>query len=127
MAISDLRILNRTIAAPLGNSLGTPVPKVIYWNRYARTTLGALGGDVNRAARSNYYDDLLEENTQRAMKRLPPTEEYKRLDYLTNKLMTQIDEGTLDEEGVSIEVEVLEFLGAFERLLGPQLLGSELN
>jgi hypothetical protein len=37
--------------------------------------------------------------------------------------MTQIEaEGTLDEEGVAIEVEVLEFLGAFERLLGPQLL-----
>ena len=78
---------------------------------------------MNRAARINYYDDLLEENTQRAMKRLPPTEEYKRLDYLTDKLMTQIDAGgALDEE---IEVEVMDFLGAFERLLGPQL--SEVN
>jgi hypothetical protein len=83
---------------------------------------------VNRAARTNYYDDLLEENTQRAMKRLPPTEEYKRLDYLTDRLMTQIDTGgTLDEEGVAIEMEVMDFLGAFERLLGPQLLGSEVN
>jgi hypothetical protein len=37
--------------------------------------------------------------------------------------MTQIDfGGTLDEEGAAIEVEVLDFLGAFERLLGPQLL-----
>ena len=37
--------------------------------------------------------------------------------------MTQIEaEGTLDEEGAAIEVEVLEFLSAFERLLGPQLL-----
>jgi hypothetical protein len=75
---------------------------------------------VNRAARINYYDDLLEENTQRAMKRLPLTEEYKRLDYLTDKLMAQIDAGgTLDEE---IEFEVTDFLGAFERLLGPRLL-----
>jgi hypothetical protein len=80
---------------------------------------------VNRVARINYYDDLLEENTQRAMKRLPPTEEYKRLDYLTDKLMTQIDAGgALDEE---IEVEVMDFLGAFERLLGPQLFRSKLD
>jgi hypothetical protein len=78
---------------------------------------------VKRAARIKYYDDLLEENTERAMRGLPPTEEYKRLDYLTDKFMTQIDfEGTLDEEGAAIEVEVLDFLGAFERLLGPQLL-----
>jgi hypothetical protein len=62
-------------------------------------------------------------NTERAMRGLPPTEEYKRLDYLTDKFMTQIDfEGTLDEEGAAIQVEVLDFLGAFERLLGPQLL-----
>lgn len=75
---------------------------------------------MNRAARINYYDDLLEENTQRAMKRLPLTEEYKRLDHLTHKLMAQIDAGgTLDEE---MEFEVMDFLGAFERLLGPQLL-----
>jgi hypothetical protein len=81
---------------------------------------------VKRAARIKYYDDLLEENTDRAMRGLPPTEDYKRLDYLTAKFMTQIDaEGTLDEEGVAIEVEVLDFLGAFERLLGPELL--ELN
>jgi hypothetical protein len=81
---------------------------------------------VKRAARIKYYDDLLEENTDRAMRGLPPTEEYKRLDSLTAKFMTQIDaEGTLDEEGVAIEVEVLDFLGAFERLLGPELL--ELN
>jgi hypothetical protein len=81
---------------------------------------------VKRAARIKYYDDLLEENTDRAMRGLPLTEEYKRLDYLTAKFMTQIDaEGTLDEEGVAIEVEVLDFLGAFERLLGPELL--ELN
>lgn len=80
---------------------------------------------MNRVARINYYDDLLEENTQRAMKRLPPTEEYKRLDYLTDKLMTQIDAGgALDEE---IEVEVMDFLGAFERLLGPQLFRSKLD
>ena len=78
---------------------------------------------MNKARRINYYDDLLEENTQRAMKRLPPTQEYKRLDCLTDKLMTQIDAGgALDEE---IEVEVMDFLGAFERLLGPQL--SEVN
>jgi hypothetical protein len=78
---------------------------------------------VKRATRIKYYDDLLEENTERAMRGLPPTEEYKRLDYLTDKFMTQIEaEGTLDEEGEAIEVEVLEFLGAFERLLGPQLL-----
>jgi hypothetical protein len=78
---------------------------------------------VKRATRIKYYDDLLEENTERAMRGLPPTEEYKRLDYLTDKFMTQIEaEGTLDEEGVAIEVEVLEFLGAFERLLCAQLL-----
>ena len=78
---------------------------------------------MNRAARIKYYDDLLEENTERATRGLPATEEYKRLDYLTDKFMTQIEaEGTLDEEGVAIEVEVLEFLSAFERLLGPQLL-----
>jgi hypothetical protein len=78
---------------------------------------------VKRAARIKYYDDLLEENTDRAMRGLPPTEEYKRLDHLTDKFMTQIDfRGTLDEEGAAIEVEVLDFLGAFERLLGPQML-----
>ena len=78
---------------------------------------------MKRAARIKYYDDLLEENTERAMRGLPPTEEYKRLDYLTDKFMTQIDAGgSLDEEGAAIEVEVLDFLGAFERLLGPQLL-----
>ena len=78
---------------------------------------------MKRAARIMYYDNLLEENTERAMRGLPPTEEYKRLDYLTDKFMTQIDfGGTLDEEGAAIEVEVLDFLGAFERLLGPQLL-----
>ena len=78
---------------------------------------------MNRAARIKYYDDLLEENTERATRGLPATEEYKRLDYLTDKFMTQIEAGdTLDKEGVAIEVEVLEFLGAFERLLGPKLL-----
>jgi hypothetical protein len=78
---------------------------------------------VKRAAKINYYDDLLEENTERAMRGLPPTEEYKRFDYLTDKFITQIEaEGALDEEDVLIEVEVLEFLGAFERLLGAQLL-----
>lgn len=78
---------------------------------------------MKRAARIKYYDDLLEENTDRAVRGLPPTEEYKRLDYLTDKFMTQIEfEGTLDEQGAAIEVEVLDFLGAFERLLGFQLL-----
>jgi hypothetical protein len=85
-----------------------------------------LEATLNRAARIKHYDDLLEENMERAMRGLPPTEEYKRLDYLTDKFMTQIEaEGTLDKEGVEIEVEVLDFLGAFERLLGPELL--ELN
>jgi hypothetical protein len=82
---------------------------------------------VKRAARIKYYDDLLEQNTERAMRGLPPTEAYKRLDYLTDKFMTQIDAGgDLDEEGAAIEVEVLEFLGAFERLLGPQLFEMNL-
>jgi hypothetical protein len=76
---------------------------------------------VNRAARAKYFDDLLEENTERAMRGLPPTEEYKRLDSLIDKFMTQIEgEDTLDESA-AIEAEVLEFLGAFERLLGPNL------
>jgi hypothetical protein len=35
---------------------------------------------VKRATRIKYYDDLLEENTERAMRGLSPTEEYKRLD-----------------------------------------------
>jgi hypothetical protein len=77
---------------------------------------------------SNYYDALIEENTQRAMRGLPPTEEYKRLDSLTDKFMTQIEaestlngDGALDDEEAAIAVEVLEFLGAFERLLGPNL------
>jgi hypothetical protein len=87
------------------------------------------GGDVRTAQRSNYYEALIEENTQRVMRGLPPTAEYKRLDYLTDKFMTQIEaestlngDGTLDDEEAAIAVEVLEFLGAFERLLGPELL-----
>jgi hypothetical protein len=87
-----------------------------------------LEATLNRAARIKHYDDLLEENMERAMRGLPPTEEYKRLDYLTDKFMTQIDaEGTLDEEGAAIEVEVMDFLGAFERLLGPELFRTQLS
>jgi hypothetical protein len=77
---------------------------------------------VRTPQRSNYYDALLEENTERAMTGLPPSAEYKRLDHLTDKFMTQIEvDGTLDHEGAAILGEVLEFLGAFERLLGPDL------
>jgi hypothetical protein len=80
------------------------------------------GGDVRTAHRSNYYDALIDENTERAMKGLPPTDEYKRLDFLTDKFMAQIEvDGVLDNEGVAISAEVLEFLGAFERLLGSEL------
>jgi hypothetical protein len=84
---------------------------------------------VKKEQQNNYYDDLLNENTERALRGLPPTEEYKRLDSLTDKFMTQIEaestlngDGTLDDEEAAIAVEVLEFLGAFERLLGPELL-----
>ena len=77
---------------------------------------------------ANYYDALIEENTQRVMRGLPPTAEYKRLDSLTDKFMTQIEAestldvaGTLNDEEAAIAVEVLEFLGAFERLLGSEL------
>lgn len=82
---------------------------------------------MNTVDRIRYYDDLLEENTERALKGLAPSEEYKRLDYLTEKFMEQIDaEGTEGEEGVvavvAAEAEVMDFLGAFERLLGPELL-----
>jgi hypothetical protein len=78
---------------------------------------------VRTAQTTNYYDALIEENTERAMRGLPPTEEYKRLDSLTDKFITQIEvAGTLNDEEAAIAVEVLEFLGAFERLLGPELL-----
>ena len=77
---------------------------------------------MRTAHRSNYYDALIDENTERAMKGLPPTDEYKRLDFLTDKFMAQIEvDGVLDNEGVAISAEVLEFLGAFERLLGSEL------
>jgi hypothetical protein len=80
------------------------------------------GGDVRTAQRSNYYEALIEENAERAMRGLPPTAEYKRLDSLTDKFMRQIEvDDTLDHEGAAISAEVLEFLGAFERLLGPNL------
>ena len=80
------------------------------------------GGDVRTTQTANYYDALIEENTQRVMRGLPPTDEYKRLDSLTDKFMTQIEvAGTLHNEGAAISAEVLEFLGAFERLLGPEL------
>jgi hypothetical protein len=80
------------------------------------------GGDVRTPQRRNYYDALLDENTERVMKGLPPTAEYKRLDHLTDTFITQIEvHGTLDHEGAAISGEVLEFLGAFERLLGSDL------
>ncbi len=76
---------------------------------------------MNRAQRAKYYDDLLEKNTQLAMRGLPPTVEYKRLDYLTEKWLVQDAQGAEGDEA-AIESEVLDFLGAFERLLGPVLV-----
>src|ERR1700681_1483293 len=70
-----------------GNSVGTPVPKVSCWNCRASDNTRCPGGHANRAERVKYYDDLLERNTELAMKGLPPTGEYKRLDYLTEKLL----------------------------------------
>ncbi len=82
----------------------------------------ALGGYVNRALRAKYYDDLLEENTKLVMRGLPPTAEYRRLDYLTEKLLAQDVEG-VGHGAIAMDAEeVMDFLGAFERLLGPELL-----
>jgi hypothetical protein len=76
---------------------------------------------VNRAQRDRYYDDLLERNTELVMRGMPPTAEYKRLDYLTEKLLAH-DAGFIGDGAVAIEAEeVMDFLGAFERLLGPEL------
>jgi hypothetical protein len=77
---------------------------------------------VNRAQRDRYYDDLLEKNTELVMRGLPPTAEYKRLDYLTEKLLAH-EAGCIGGGAVAMEAEeVMDFLGAFERLLGPALL-----
>ncbi len=76
---------------------------------------------MNRAQRAKYYDDLLEKNTELVMRGLPPTVEYKRLDYLTEKWLVQDASGVEGDE-TAIESEVLDFLGAFERLLGPVLV-----
>jgi hypothetical protein len=124
-SIADVRFFNGISDYPVnGNSVGTPVPKLSYWNCRASYNTGCPGGHVNTVDRIRYYDDLLEENTERALKGLAPSEEYKRLDYLTEKFMEQIDaEGTEGQEGVvAAEAEVMDFLGAFERLLGPELL-----
>jgi hypothetical protein len=79
-------------------------------------TLGALGGHAQSAGRIKYYDDLLEENTERVMQGLPPTEGYRRLDDLIGKCMLESD--TSQNDGVAIATDVMDFLGAFERLLG---------
>ena len=76
---------------------------------------------MNRTERIKYYDDLLEENTERVMKGLLPTPEYKRLDDLTDKCMAQI-EAEYTENFVAMEAEVMDFLDAFERLFGARLL-----
>ena len=75
---------------------------------------------MNGAQRAKHYDDLLEENTQRVMNGLLPNEEYMRLDYLTEKLLAP-DGGCVGAVAMEAE-EVMDFLGAFERLLGPELL-----
>jgi hypothetical protein len=75
---------------------------------------------VDREQKIRYYDDLLEENTRRVMNGLSPTQEYMRLDYLTEKLLAP-EVGLIG--GVDTEVEeVVDLLGAFQRLLGPKLL-----
>jgi hypothetical protein len=56
------------------------------------------------------------------MRGLPPTEEYKRLDYLTEKLLAHDAEG-IGDDGAAIEAGgVMNSLRAFERLLGTELL-----
>jgi hypothetical protein len=67
---------------------------------------------------------LLAENAERAMMGLPLTKEYKRLDYLTDKVMAQIEVADAEDvEGVAtVDEEVMDFLDAFERLLASQLL-----
>ncbi len=82
-----------------------------------------LEGHVNRAQRVKYYDELLEKNTELVMRGLPPTDEYMRLDYLTGKLLAH-DEQKPEDDDTAIAAEVLEFLCAFERLLGPALVKS---
>lgn len=78
---------------------------------------------MKRADRMKYYDDLLEENTERVMQGLPPTEEYRRLDDLIGKCIGESDAGGYEQQdGVAIETEVMDFLGAFERLLGSTLM-----
>ena len=99
-------------------SADTPVRTVSYLHQKKPDYSGALGGYV----RAKYYDDLLEENTKLVMRGLPPTAEYKRLDYLTEKLLAHDAEG-VGEVAIAMEVEeVMDFLGAFERLLGPELM-----
>ncbi len=78
---------------------------------------------MTNAERIRYYDELLEENAERMMRGLPPTEEYRRLDALTEKCMGRIEEDSGSDDGVvEVENEVIDFLDAFERLLGPELL-----
>lgn len=77
---------------------------------------------MNTAKRIDYYDNLLQENTDRVLNGLPPTDEYRRLDALTEKCMARIEAAdTHNDDGV-VEVEVIDFLDAFERLLGSELL-----
>ena len=47
---------------------------------------------------------------------------FLRLDYLTEKLLAH-DAGRIGDDPSAVEAEkVMDFLGAFERLLGPELL-----
>ncbi len=55
------------------------------------------------------------------MRGLSPTDEYMRLDYLTGKLLAH-DTGRIAGETVAVDAEVIDFLEAFGRLPGPQLL-----
>ncbi len=79
---------------------------------------------MNKAERIDYYDNLLQENTDRVLNGLPPTEEYRRLDALTEICMARIEAAdTHNDDGVvEVENEVIDFVDAFERLLGSELL-----